>query len=94
MSLTVFVPTATSVSTSLASPVVGQSVTLTATVTTGATGTINFESGGTTIGTCGAVLLVSGSAQCVTTALGGGSDSLQADYSGDGNFRTDSGRYR
>jgi outer membrane protein OmpA-like peptidoglycan-associated protein len=64
----------------------GTSVTLTATVTTGATGTINFESGGTTIGTCGAVALVSGSAQCVTTALPGGTDSLQADYSGDGNF--------
>jgi outer membrane protein OmpA-like peptidoglycan-associated protein/predicted RNA-binding protein with TRAM domain len=64
----------------------GTSVTLTATVTTGATGTINFESGGTTLSTCGAVALVSGSAQCVTTALASGSDSLQADYSGDGNF--------
>jgi outer membrane protein OmpA-like peptidoglycan-associated protein/predicted RNA-binding protein with TRAM domain len=64
----------------------GTSVTLTATLTSGATGSINFESGGTTIGSCGAVTIVSSSAQCATTALSGGTASLQAVYSGDGNF--------
>jgi len=50
----------------------GASVILTATVTAGATGTVNFESAGTTIGTCGSVAVVSASAQCVTTAAPGG----------------------
>jgi outer membrane protein OmpA-like peptidoglycan-associated protein len=72
----------------------GASVTLTATVTVGATGTVNFESGGTTIGTCGGVAVVSGSAQCVTAALPGGTDSLQALYSGDGNFLSSSSSTR
>jgi len=67
----------------------GESVTLTATVTTGATGTVNFEAGGATIGSCGAVTVSSGSAQCVTTATPAGSgESLTAVYSGDGNFTT------
>jgi hypothetical protein len=64
----------------------GGSVTLTATTTTGATGTVNFEVGGASIANCGAVTISSGSAQCVTTALPEGSDSLEAFYSGDGNF--------
>jgi hypothetical protein len=68
----------------------GSSVTLTATVTTGATGSVNFESGGATIGTCGAVAVVSGSAQCVTAALPGGTESLRAFFSGDGNFLSSS----
>jgi titin len=68
----------------------GASVILTATVTAGATGTVNFESAGTTIGTCGSVAVVSASAQCVTTAAPGGTDSLQAFYSGDGNFLSSS----
>jgi titin len=68
------------------SSIYGASITLTATLTAGATGSVNFEVGSTTIGTCGAVTVVSASAQCVTTALPGGSDSLQAHYSGDGNF--------
>jgi titin len=72
----------------------GASVTLTATLTAGATGAVNFESGGTTIGTCGAVAAVSNSAQCITTAIPGGTDSLQAVYSGDGNFLSSSSSTR
>jgi titin len=72
----------------------GSSVTLTATVTAGATGTVNFESGATTIATCGAVAVVAASAQCITTALPGGTDSLQAFYSGDGNFLSSSSTTR
>ena len=64
------------------------SVTLTATVTSGATGTVNFEVGGTSIAGCGAVALVTGVAHCVTTALPEGSDSLEALYSGDGSFNS------
>jgi outer membrane protein OmpA-like peptidoglycan-associated protein len=60
----------------------GASVTLTATLNSGATGTVNFEEGGTTIGACGAVTIASSSAQCVTTSLPSGTDSLQAYYSG------------
>jgi flagellar motor protein MotB len=81
---------ATSLSPSPSSSTYGASVTLSATVTSGATGTINFESGGSTIGTCGAVAIVSGSAQCVTSALPTGSDSLQALYSGDVDFQDSS----
>ena len=64
----------------------GSSVTLSATVTSGATGTVNFEVGGVTIGSCGAVAISSSSAQCVTTALPGGTDSLQAFYSGNSTY--------
>jgi hypothetical protein len=71
------------------SSTVGGSVTLTAAVTSGATGTVDFEAGGTTIGTCGAVTISSGSAQCVTSALpAGASDSLVAIYSGNSDFST------
>jgi len=66
----------------------GASVTLTATVTSGATGSVNFEVGGVSIVSCGAVTISAGSAQCVTTALPEGSDSLEAFFSGDGNFNT------
>lgn len=81
---------ATSLSPSPSSSTYGGSVTLSATLSPGATGTVNFESGGSTIGTCGAVAVVSASAQCVTTGLLTGSDSLQALYSGDTNFTTSS----
>jgi hypothetical protein len=59
----------------------GQSVTLTATVATGATGTITFKDGGTTIGTA---TISSATATMSTSTLTGGSHSLTAVYSGDG----------
>ena len=62
----------------------GSSVTLTATVTSGATGTVSFEVGGVSVASCGAVTISSGEAQCATTALPGNTDDvLTAVYSGD-----------
>ncbi len=79
----------TTLSPTPASSTYGGSVTLTATLTPGVTGTVNFEVDGSTIGSCGAVALISGEAQCVTTDLHTGSgQSLRAVYSGDGNFLT------
>ena len=72
------------------SSTVGGSVTLTAAVTSGATGTVNFEAGGTTIGTCGAVTISSSSAQCVTTALPVGTSTLSAQYSGNSTYASSS----
>jgi titin len=66
----------------------GASVTLTATLNSGATGTVDFENGGVTVDSCGAVPLVSSSAQCVTTDLPEGSDALQVVYSGDTNYQS------
>jgi titin len=67
----------------------GTSVTLTATVTTGATGTVNFEVGGVSISGCSSrTLNGSFQATCTTTALPGGSNSLRALYSGDANYAT------
>ena len=83
-------PSSTTLGASPTSSSYGTSVTLTATVTAGATGSVNFESDGTTIGTCGNVDIVSASAQCLTTVVPGGTDSLQAFYSGDGNFLSSS----
>lgn len=81
----------TSLSPSPTSSTYGAPVTLTATVNSGATGTINFEVGATSIASCAAVTIVSSGAQCTTTALPGGSSaSLTAFYSGDGNFRSSS----
>jgi titin len=64
----------------------GTSVTLSATLTSGATGTVNFESGGVTIDACGAVTIASSSAQCATSDLPVGTDTLQAFYSGDSTY--------
>jgi len=74
-------PTLTSTSTSLsalpASPQVsGTSVNLTATVTPSAPGTVQFESGGTDVGT--PVTVTGGTASLATTALPVGTDSLSA----------------
>jgi titin len=65
----------------------GTSVTLSATVTTGATGTVAFAVNSATIASCAAVPIYSGLAQCVTTTLPVGMDSLVATYSGDGNYQ-------
>ena len=76
--------TTTAVASSLNPSAYGQSVTLTATVKpSGATGTVTFLDGSTTLGT-GTV--ASGTASYTTTALAGGSHSITAVYGGDGNF--------
>ncbi len=85
--------TPTSTTTTLGSSanpsVVGQMVTLTATVNGVApTGTMSFRDGGATIATCGAVLLTGAGntrkATCTTTALAVGNHALTAQYGGDG----------
>jgi hypothetical protein len=61
----------------------GQMVTFTATVTTGATGTVTFKSGTATLGT---VALTGNSANLSTSALATGTRSITAVYSGDGAY--------
>lgn len=64
----------------------GQSVTFTATITTTAAspgGTVAFTDGVNTLAGCYAVALSGTQAQCTTSALGGGSHSIVATYSGD-----------
>jgi prepilin-type N-terminal cleavage/methylation domain-containing protein len=64
----------------------GQSITFTASVTpTGATGTVTFKDGGTTLGT-GTV--ASGSATFIISSLSAGSHTVTAVYSGDTNYNT------
>ncbi|RSL17574.1 VCBS repeat protein [Edaphobacter aggregans] len=75
-------PTVT-VSTSGASSY-GDSVTITATIVAGATGTVTFTSGGVTLGS--ASLNGSGVASITTSVLPVGSDSITASYPGDGNY--------
>jgi hypothetical protein len=83
---TVTVNLAHSTTTLTASPnpsVAGQSVTLTATVTAGATGTVTFLDGATSLGTG---VLSGGTATLSTSALSIGSHSLTGSYGGDANF--------
>ncbi len=71
--------------------VVGQTVTLTATVTGSAatpTGTVTFADGSTPLGT---VSLVNGRATLTTSSLGAGSHTLSATYSGDSAYAPSSG---
>ncbi|WP_411885855.1 Ig-like domain repeat protein [Polaromonas sp. YR568] len=76
-------PTSTSLSSSAGTAALGQSITLTATVTGASpTGTVTFKDGGATIGS-GAV--TAGAASLSTSALGLGSHTLTADYAGDSN---------
>ena len=70
----------------------GQPVTMTATVTpSGPTGTVSFSSNGTAISGCTAVVLNSGIAHCMTSALPAGTDAIVAMYSGDDNYNGSSG---
>jgi autotransporter-associated beta strand protein len=91
--ITVTVTQGTSTTTFSISPnpaVVGQSVTLTASVSgTGGTptGTVQFFNGTTSLGT---VTLVSGTASLTTSALPQGLDSITATYSGDSQFTASS----
>ena len=82
----------TVVSSSMNPSDLGQEVTFTATVTSGAgtpSGTVQFKDGGNNLGT--ATSLVSGQAQLATSSLGAGTHTITADYSGDSNFSTSSG---
>jgi hypothetical protein len=63
----------------------GQSVTLTATLPTNATGTVNFAFGATTLGTGN---VTNGVATLSTTTLPVGSDGITATYNGDANNST------
>ena len=72
----------TTLTASAASIVVGGYETLTATVTTGATGTIDFTADGTSITGCSSVNIVSNSATCVTNSLSAGARGIRANYSG------------
>jgi len=73
----------------------GQPVTFTATVTAVApgvgvpTGSVTFFDAVTPI--CSAVPMVTGQAQCATSALGVGAHTISAAYSGDGSFNPSSG---
>jgi hypothetical protein len=87
--------TATTVTGSTTTPVLGKPVTLTATVgavTPGAgrpTGTVTFYDGNTKLGTV--AVNVVGRAVLTTSALPLGSDTITATYSGDTNFTSSSG---
>ncbi|HEV7360477.1 MAG TPA: Ig-like domain repeat protein, partial [Mycobacterium sp.] len=80
-------PTTTTLASSVNPSALGTTVTFTASVTgTAPTGTVNFTDAGSTVAGCGAVTL-SGSgntrtAQCASSALGAGTHSLVAAYSG------------
>ncbi len=80
-------PTTTTVTASVASPVVGQSETYTATVsgpgTVAPVGTVAFSDGGVALAGCGAVALASGAATCTTVVLGAGTHTISAVYGGD-----------
>ena len=74
---------ATSVSSSANPSTYGESVTFTAMVTSGATGSVTFKDGGTTLGSG----TISGTTATYTTSgLTGGSHSITAVYGGDTNF--------
>jgi hypothetical protein len=81
--------TSTSLGTSANPSTVGQSVTFTATVTSGGgtpAGNVNFKDGASSISGCASVALSAGSAQCVTSSLTQGVHSITAEYAGNASF--------
>ena len=74
----------TALATSAATTTYGTSVTFTATVPSGATGTVTFIDGTTTLGTG---TISDSTATFSTSALTAGSHSITAVYSGDGNYQ-------
>jgi hypothetical protein len=84
--------TTTAVSSSVNPSDFGQSVTLTATVTSGAgtpSGTVQFKDNGNNLGA--PVALNAGVAQFTTSTLASGNHPITADYNGDTNFATSTG---
>lgn len=75
-----------SLASSEASTIVGDSLTLTATVSSGATGTVSFTTDGVAITGCSAVTIVSDTATCTTTSLTAKTHTLRANYSGDASY--------
>jgi hypothetical protein len=79
--------TTTSVSSSVNPSTVGEAVTLTAMVSSGvATGTVEFEQAGVTIGGCSAQAVSSGTATCTVANLAAGGHWITAVYSGDSSY--------
>ena len=76
----------TTMTMSTSSAQAGTSVSLSATVTDGATGTINFTTDSVSISGCDAVAVSSNQAVCTTTALAAKTHAIQANYSGDVNY--------
>ncbi len=77
-------PTTVGFSSSLNPSALGDTVVLTATVAgQSPTGTVSFTDGGSSIGSCSAVAVASGSATCTLTSLSLGIHILEATYSGD-----------
>jgi uncharacterized repeat protein (TIGR03803 family) len=92
----VTLPLSTTTVTSTPNPSMsGQQVTITATVGPNGppqpTGTVGFASNGSGISGCTSVVLNSGTAQCTTSALPVGTDTIVATYSGDANYGPSSG---
>jgi RHS repeat-associated protein len=81
--LAIAAPTTTALSSSAGTAALGQSITLTATVTGASpTGTVTFKDGGATIGSSA---VTAGFASVNTSALALGTHTLSADYAGDTN---------
>ncbi len=79
------ITTTTTLGTSVSPVVLGDSVIFTATVTSGATGSVTFKDGSTTLGT---VSLGGTTATYTTSGLSAGSHSITAVYSGDTTYDT------
>ncbi|MCL2659846.1 MAG: Ig-like domain repeat protein [Acidobacteriaceae bacterium] len=73
---------AVAVTSNLNPSVYGQSVTFTASVPSGSTGTINFRDNGVTIPGCGTVTISAAAATCTPSALTAGTHPITAVYSG------------
>ena len=83
------IPATTSILSSANPSVHGQSITFTATVTSGATGTVAFTEGATIH--CAASAIGGTTATCSTSALSVGNHTITATYSGDENYNGSSG---
>lgn len=85
----VLASSATALGSSVNPSSVGQSVTLTATITGSSgtpTGSVAFSDGGSVISGCASVPLSNGTAQCVTTGLPQGARSITAQYTGNATY--------
>ncbi len=83
------IPSTTTVTSSTNPSVFGQSVTFTATVTTGATGTVDFTEGA--LIRCSASPIAGTTATCNVSSLSVGTHAITATYNGDANYAVSSG---